>query len=267
MRETQRKNILTWISDEAVVEALRHRFGSIIEDLTNREEAKGETTLDVIMAFALSKTPDEIAEANKAASLTKSLQNNVGLFHQDILGGAEGWVSTGTAGGDYDLHGESKIAKMDKAIYAEVKMRYNTIRGKDKATIWKELDRAVRRNGGKEKAVGYLIEIVPARNDSYDKVWKFTATEEVNGSDKKVSYNQNHVRRVDGVTAYHMVTGEENAIFNLLHALPQYLFKAFPDIHNDEDKKKIVENIENFLDSSIKRTLGSQSFYAENKSA
>lgn len=36
-----------------------------------------------------------------------------------------------------------------------------------------------------------------------------------------------HVRAVDGVTAYHMVTGNPNALFELIRAFPYVLQRAF----------------------------------------
>lgn len=255
------ENLLDWISNDRVIEILQHRLGDIFERLNERGEAKGEATLDIILAFALGKTFEEIVEDNKAVSLTKSLQNNIGYIHQDVLGAVNGWVSTGASGGDYDIRGESPLDDIDKSVYGEVKMRYNTIRGKDRATIWRELERAVRRNGGKKESIGYLIEIVPAKSQPYDIVWKFNATEEVDGKDVKVSFEADYIHRMDGTTAYHVVTGDENAIFNFLRALPKFLFMAFPKINKNE--KETLEIIENFIESSMARTLAPKSLYAE----
>lgn len=255
--DNREQDKLSWISDEQLMQILQDRFGGIFGEIKNRGEARGETTLDLLLAFALAKSPEEIKEANAAASLTKSLQNNIGLMHQDILGSVKGWHSTGASGGIYDLTGASSVVHKGKNVYAELKMRHNTIRGKDKGPIWDELDTAVKNNGGSEKAVGYLIEVVPAKNKPYDVEWIFSAKQ----NDGKVRFFKGeHIRRIDGTTAYHIVTGEERAIFDLFEALPVILFKAFPDLNTEQGKT--MEAINGFLKTSMERTLASKSLYS-----
>lgn len=78
---------------------------------------------------------EEIGTIEKSVALTKTFQNAIGDFHQEVLGSAKGWRSTGTSGGVLDIMSDNPIKQAgNKKILAEVKMRYNTIKASDEKT-------------------------------------------------------------------------------------------------------------------------------------
>ena len=141
--------------------------------------------------------------------LNKSLSNALGNMHQYILGVAPHWESLGTTGGVLDIRTKPGYLhpKFGKPIVAEVKNRFNTIKSEEK-TVWDKIDQSARLSG----AQGYLFQIVPKTAERYDKMWA------PSGRSEKAT-----VRCCDGATAYEMVFGYRDALYELYCALPEVL--------------------------------------------
>lgn len=188
-----------------------------------------EPTLNIIRSFALSLSPEEIAEAERVVAATKTLQNAIGAFHQDVFGAINGWETTGIAGGVVDLKSSEPVPQAgNRKILAELKMRYNTIKASDEKKTWDALDSAAKVFGIRDH-VSYIIQVIPKTLEPYDRPWKVSGRE-----------SKEHVRAVDGVTGYYYATGEENALKDLLLALPELLEEAFP--HNESGSIESVNS-------------------------
>lgn len=198
---------LDWVDIDCVIEAAVKRFRGSAQKMIN--EQVGDTRVEPTLALfraTLTGTPlEDSAPIDQALSLTKTLQNAVGLFHQDVLGLVPGWESTGTSGGVVDIKGISPVT--GQHILAEVKMRHNTIKAVNEKDMWDKLKDAVSIHGG--NAAAYLFQIIPERQKAYDQPWAPSGR----------TPNQ-RVRHADGMTAYHLVTGHEFALLELLEAMP-----------------------------------------------
>ena len=140
-----------------------------------------------------------VSEASRQAQ--KSLANHVGAFHQKILGSVIGWKDLGT--------GEMvDVENQERKVIAEIKNKYNTLKGSNQVDLYEELESYVMRNGQKYKGyTAYYVEIIPKKPVRYDV--PFTP------SDKKTSSkcaSNELIRRIDGASFYSLVTGHENAL-------------------------------------------------------
>jgi len=160
-----------------------------------------------------------------ARQAQKSVSNCVGLFHQKVLGCADGWIDLGT-GSQVDL------VNHEAKIIAEVKNKHNTVKGSDQKHVYYELADLVSRKASEYKGyTSYFVTIIPSRPIRFDKL--FTPSDKERGSpcpaDEKV-------RIIDGCSFYDMVTGHTDAL--------KQLYKVLPTVINDRKKaRKLSKNL------------------------
>lgn len=161
----------------------------------------------------------------KYVNTVKSIQNAVGNFHQQVLGNVEGWLDSGATGGVFDIQSKGPVAAAgNRIVFMEVKMRWNTITGSVEKNKHDEFLYAVKSNWGNQyPTVGYLAQIVPKKQTTYDQPWKVSGRE------------ANEILRViDGTTAYHLVTGRSNALEELMEVLPSALNEVISRKRTDQ---------------------------------
>lgn len=158
-----------------------------------------------------------VSEASRQAQ--KSLANHVGAFHQNILGSVIGWK-------DLETGGMVDVENQERKIIAEIKNKYNTLKGSNQVDLYQELESYVMRNGQKYKGyTAYYVEIIPQKPVRYDV--PFTP------SDKKTSSrcsSNELIRRIDGASFYSLVTGHENALQLVFEALPSIFKEINPSL-------------------------------------
>lgn len=211
---------LRWIERDTLAEIVRRRFRTIIT-AAPFTRACTEPTLTIARYAFLGVDTLRAQELEATIRATKTLQNAIGYFHQDVLGAVQGWNSTGISGGGFDLRSDHPVSLVgDKYVVAEVKMRYNTIKASDRGEMFRKLRDAANFNSARDRPyIAYLFEIVPDKQRSYDTQWKVAG----HTLDQRV-------RVADGVTAYHIVTGEENALYQLFRVLPQMFAEVFEEL-------------------------------------
>lgn len=156
---------LSFIPDEVLSREVQHLL-----TIAKMAKAKSERnfTRNVIDPFAVlfemsgfevDEKVWEIGEKNR--QIQKTLQNHVGSFHQKILGTVDGWKDTGT-GGAIDL-----VSEKHKVI-AEIKNKYNTVKGLDKVKIYDHLEMHVMTKGNQYKGfTAYYVEVIPQSGQRY----------------------------------------------------------------------------------------------------
>lgn len=211
---TGSQHSLPWISFSRLVELASHRFAkaAVRASQPTPEALATEPTLAIVRSSLDGSYIADAAEIDEAVALTKTIQNAVGLFHQDVLSSAPGWRTLGANGGLLDIKStEPRTLADDRSVLAEVKMRYNTIKASDENKTYDKLKDALALHGSSDH-VAYIFQIVPKNREAYDRPWK-------------VSGRPEHplIRAADGVTAYHLVTGDADALFNLIRVMPRVM--------------------------------------------
>jgi hypothetical protein len=84
----------------------------------------------------------------------KTLQNQVGYFHQNILGKVEGWKDTGI-GGSIDL------INVDEKIIVELKNKHNTLNSSSSIQTYRKMVNHL--DGDNKGYAGYVVTIIPLR--------------------------------------------------------------------------------------------------------
>lgn len=200
---------LEWIDEDALFEIVKRVFESSVKKArTSSLQAPPDPFTIAVQAVLFDQPAESMMAFEKLRSINKTISNAVGNLHQSVLGLAEGWTNLGASGGVVDL--VVREAPDAKPIHVEVKNRYNTIKASDEKEVWDKLDMLARTNN----SVSYLVQIVPATPERYDRPWK------VSGRPQR-----DHVRCCDGATAYAWAFRREDAL--------KELYEVFPDILSD----------------------------------
>jgi hypothetical protein len=171
---------------------------------------------------------DDWISSEKMRQIQKTMQNAIGDFHQDLLGGISGCENLGVGGG-------VDICNRGKKIIAEIKNKFNTTKGNHKVEIYD----AIR---GKLKKpeftgfVGYYAEIIPQNKKVYNKPFVPSDSK----TKRKRPANQS-IRLIDGKSFYTLMTGNPSALQQLFEVLPQVISDHFPYSWNKVEEEKYLE--------------------------
>lgn len=169
---------------------------------TNAERRRVRNVVDPFQTLVIASTfnihdPITLENLQRAESAIRGMSNAVGEFHQNILSSVDGWENHDAG---YDLE------CIDRRIFAEVKNKWNTMNAANRRQVENDLEVALRQKRGDWTA--YLVQIVPRRPHRYREVIRGNLFE------------------TDGASFYHDVTGDPNAIHDLLDELCKRLAPA-----------------------------------------
>lgn len=213
------------IDEQVLVDIAAKSFKSVIQKnmKTDAEKITAEPTLAIARSLLTPSTVEQSLLADRLVNITKSLQNAVGNFHQEVLGAFNNWESTGSSGGSFDIRSlEPNPLAGGKKVLAEVKMRYNTIKASDEKIVFDNLRNAYIHNGRNDH-ISYLVQVIPKNLQPYDEPWKVSNREP-----------DPNVRAIDGVSAYHLVSGDPTALRQLLEEFPNIFAKAYKQLSKTE---------------------------------
>ncbi len=215
---------LNWISDAN----LEKEVTKILDTANNGiKKASSQFNKNVIDPFSIlfemsgfnisTVSNWEINEKSRKAQ--KTLSNAFGTFHQSILGHVTGWQDLGT-GKSADL-----LCQNSKII-AEIKNKFNTVKGSDKVTIYDHLESLVMPIASKYNGyTAYYVETIPkpkaGKPQSYN-----TEFMPSNNKTKTTKAANPKIRVIDGKSFYELVTNDPNALSNLYDVLPLVIHKV-----------------------------------------
>jgi hypothetical protein len=142
----------------------------------------------------------------------KTLQNQVGNFHENILNKVDGWELVGNKS-TFDLINKKR------QIIAEVKNKHNTVKKSDLVNLHASLYELVSNKSSVYSGyTAYYVAILPPRGKRYD-----IPFETSNNKTGKKTISSEQVRTIDGASFYELVTGEKDAILQLYKAIVNIL--------------------------------------------
>ncbi|MFN7754653.1 MAG: Eco47II family restriction endonuclease [Holosporales bacterium] len=156
----------------------------------------------------------------KVRQSQKTLQNCIGNFHQSIIASFDGWEDLGT-GKIIDLRNNKR------QIIAEIKNKYNTTKGSHKIQIYRDIKATLDQPDHKE-FIGYYVEIIPSGHGIktlYDK--PFVPSDNTKSGERMIA--RDDIRLIDGRSFYKIVTGAEDALYQLYKGLPEMIRRALND--------------------------------------
>lgn len=189
--------MLAWISDEKLLREIDTLQQRARNALTYADQRQISNVIDPFLSLVIASAfdiqdPDTLADVRRAESAIRGLSNALGDFHQRILGNVDGWENHDAG---YDLECR------DRRIVAEVKNKWNTMNAPNRRQVEMDLGTAVRQKLG--TWTGYLVFVIPRRPERYT---------------KPIPIERN-LFEIDGASFYELVTGDPNAIHDLLDKL------------------------------------------------
>lgn len=161
---------------------------------------------------------DKLIQAEILRQIDKSINNSIGTFHEQILGGIKGFEVGNLSGFD--------IKATDNTLFADIKNKHNTMNSSSAESLFQKLARYA---DDYKKAKCYWVQIL-AKN-SFNELWK----SEINGKE----YSHSRVYKISGDQFYALLSGQEDALLQLYKALP----KAIKDyLQSIEQSESIAEN-------------------------
>ncbi len=142
---------------------------------------------------------ENLIQAEILRQIDKSINNSIGTFHEQILGGINGFQIGNLSGFD--------IKANDDSLFADIKNKHNTMNSSSAESLFQKLrDYA----DDYKKAKCYWVQILA--KGSFCELWKG----DINGKE----YSHSRVYKISGDQFYALLSGKENALFQLYKVLP-----------------------------------------------
>lgn len=195
---------VSFVSDEHFLKCIENLYNSYERAKSKISKAKFyKNKIDTIKLTFDSKfnnlSEEELIKAEISRQIDKSVNNAIGSFHEQILGGVEGYEIGNLSG--FDIKAE------DNSLFAEIKNKHNTMSSSAAESAFQRLARFADDN---KSAECYLVQIWA--KSSFLKKWAGI----INGKE----YSHSRVNIISGDKFYRLITKQENALFDLYESLP-----------------------------------------------
>jgi hypothetical protein len=159
---------------------------------------------------------ESLIQAEILRQIDKSINNSIGTFHEQILGGIEGFEIGNLSGFD--------VKATDDTLFADIKNKHNTMNSSSAEALFQKLSRYA---DTYKKSKCYWVQILA--KSSFCELWKG----EINGKE----YSHSRVYKISGDQFYALLSGKQNALFQLYKKLPV----AVKDYLNSIEKSDLVK--------------------------
>ncbi len=167
--------------------------------------------------------------------IDKSINNSIGTFHEQILGGIKGYEVGKLSGFD--------IKAIDDTLFADIKNKHNTMNSSSAEALFQKLARYA---DTYKKSKCYWVQILA--KSSFCELWQG----EINGKE----YSHSRVYKISGDQFYALLSGEQDAFYQLYKKLPLVITDYLKSIVNttSENENSALEEINKETKKS-KRTV------------
>lgn len=214
---------LNFVSDEHLLECIKNLHNSYLKAKNNiSKKSFYSNKVDTLKLTFDSKFNDiseeDLIQAEILRQIDKSINNSIGTFHEQVLGGIKDFEVGNLSG--FDIKAE------DNTLFADIKNKHNTMNSSSSEALFQKLARYA---DDYKKAKCYWVQIL-AKN-SFNENWKG----DINGKE----YSHSRVYKISGDQFYALLSGQEDALFQLYKVLPT----AISDYLNSlESENSIKEN-------------------------
>lgn len=161
---------------------------------------------------------ESLIQSEILRQIDKSINNSIGTFHEQVLGGIKGFEIGNLSGFD--------IKAKDDTLFADIKNKHNTMNSSAAEALFQKLARYA---NDYKKAKCYWVQILA--KGSFCDLW----SGDINGKE----YSHSRVYKISGDQFYALVSGQEDAVFQLYKALP-IAIKDY--LKSSDHKQEAAEN-------------------------
>lgn len=203
MNQSKNKYV-DFVSDEHLIKCISNLYNSYNQ--SKKEFTKAKFYNNKVDAFKLTfdskfngLSEEELIKLEMSRQIDKSVNNAIGTFHEEVLGGVYGFSSGKLSG--YDIKAD------DDSLFAEIKNKHNTMNSSSAESAFQKLSRFA---DDYRQATCYLVQILAKK--SFLKKWE--------GIINRREYSHSRVFIISGDRFYGLLTGDDKAFFKLYKALP-----------------------------------------------
>lgn len=160
---------------------------------------------------------DELIQSEILRQIDKSINNSIGTFHEQILGGIAGYEVGNLSGFD--------IKATDDTLFADIKNKHNTMNSSSAEALFQKLARYA---DDYKKTKCYWVQILA--KGSFNHHWKG----EINGKE----YSHSRVFKISGDQFYALLSGQDDALLQLYKALPKAIADYMNSAQSEQDIKE-----------------------------
>jgi translation elongation factor EF-G len=161
---------------------------------------------------------ESLIQSEILRQIDKSINNSIGTFHEQILGGIQGFEVGNLSGFD--------IKAADNTLFADIKNKHNTMNSSSSEALFQKLARYA---DTYKKAQCYWVQILA--KGSFCDLWRG----EINGKE----YSHSRIYKISGDRFYALLSGKEDALAQLYKALPS----AINDhLNSNQTSNQLTEN-------------------------
>lgn len=221
---------LSYITDEHLMSSIAQLYDAYQkakEKLTRKKFYKNK--IDVFK-LTFDKEFNHLSEEDlinfeMSRQIDKSVNNAMGTFHENILGCVTGFSKGSNSGFD--------IKAVDDSLFADIKNKHNTMNSSSAESLFQKLSRYA---DDYKNSTCYWVQLLST--DSFDEQW-FSI---INGKE----YSHSRVRKISGDRFYALLTGQEDALFQLYQILPvaiKHFLRTVDEetIHSNSAANEIIE--------------------------
>ncbi len=196
---------LSFISDEHLLFCIENLHSSYKKAKANVSKKKFyKNKIDTIKLTFDAKFNDldeeTLIKTEVNRQIDKSINNSIGTFHEQILGGIVGFERGNLSGFD--------IKATNNTLFADIKNKHNTMNSSSAESLFQKLANYA---DTYKQAKCYWVQILA--KSSFNEKW----FGEINGKE----YSHSRVYKISGDQFYQLLSGKENALFELYSVLPQ----------------------------------------------
>lgn len=231
---TMPNKYLSYISDEHLLNCIGNLHNAYLK-AKNKLSKKSlySNKVDVIKLTFDSKfneiSEENLIEAEILRQIDKAINNSIGTFHEQILGGINGFEAGSLSG--YD------IKSNNNTLFADIKNKHNTMNSSSAEALFQKLSRYA---NDYKKSKCYWVQILS--KNSFCEHW----IGDINGKE----YSHSRVYKISGDQFYSLLSGESDALLNLYKILPQAISDYL------QINKQKIEKQENSALEEIKKDIG-----------
>ena len=207
-----------FVSDEYLFRCIENLHKSYLKAKRNISKRKFYTNkIDTIKLTFDSKLNDidgeSLIQAEILRQIDKSINNSIGTFHEQVLGGIKGYEVGNLSSFD--------IKAKDDTLFADIKNKHNTMNSSAAEALFQKLARYA---NDYKKAKCYWVQVLA--KGSFNELW----SGEINGKE----YSHSRVYKISGDQFYALLSKQEDAFLQLYKALP-IAIKDYLKIAKEDD--------------------------------
>jgi len=196
---------LSYISDEHLLNCIETLHNSYIKSKGNISKKKFYSnkidTIKLTFDTKFNEMDEEtIIKSEINRQIDKSINNSIGTFHEQILGGINGF--------EMGKHSGYDIKATDNTLFADIKNKHNTMNSSSAESLFQKLATFADTH---KTSKCYWVQIL-AKN-SFDQKWQG----DINGKE----YSHSRIHKISGDRFYSLLTGKDNAFYELYDILPK----------------------------------------------